>query len=334
MPVILKADYKIVMPLFIGDVDHKVSGLLPASIKGMLRFYWRALQWGRCRKAAASDTKALEQLHNKEGVLFGSSAEQGTGQAKFNLRVSMKRTPPIKADWPKSLTNSGYLGMGLWESGSKEKGNYQAPRQYYEENYTFTVQAVIHPALSSEDQATLKDSMILFGLIGGLGSRSRRAFGSVAIQQMNDESFVFKTETAYQAAITTLLKRYAMAEKPPPYSAFSQDACIGIHPKAAASARSAHDHLGYLFKQHRGQPSSLRGSQKRVFGMPYSGGGTKENDARRASPLLMHIHPIGNQYQAVCTFLPAYFHHDRALESVDYQLIRDFLIPFNKVAWV
>lgn len=331
MPELIQAEYSVVTPLFLGDANKEAKDISPASIKGVLRFYWRALQWGNFRLISDSDETALQALRLKEGDIFGSSAEQSSGQARFNLRVSIDKLPMPKADWPKSGSDSGYLGMGLWESGRKEKGNFQPARQYINENTMFSVRLVLKPTLAEEDKQSLQDALVLLGLIGGLGSRSRRAFGSLALLKLNDQSYQFESLQAYQNALTGLLLKYDLLDKIPPYSAFSYSSQVAINHTHKSTARLAHGDLGYLFKEHRGQPSNLRGSKKRVFGMPYSGGGPKESNARRSSPLLMHIHPIGNVYHAVCTLLPASFHFDKALEDVDYDLVSNFLTQFEEV---
>jgi len=41
----IKATYKIVTPMFLGGADHEEEIRVP-SIKGALRFWWRALAWG------------------------------------------------------------------------------------------------------------------------------------------------------------------------------------------------------------------------------------------------------------------------------------------------
>jgi hypothetical protein len=41
----LQATYRIVTPMFIGDAEQKATDLRPPSIKGALRFWWRALNW-------------------------------------------------------------------------------------------------------------------------------------------------------------------------------------------------------------------------------------------------------------------------------------------------
>lgn len=331
MPEIIRAEYSIVTPMFIGDANQQVTGISPVSFKGALQYWWRALSWSKCRNKQQSDDAALQALHQKEGHIFGSSTEPNARQAKFNLRINIPKLPPPKADWPKSQSDSGYLGMGLWESGSKERNNFQAAREYISEGTNFTVEAIIHPSLAAEDIQSLKDAFTVLGLLGGLGSRSRRAFGSIALQSLNDESYQFDSQQAYKAKLNKLLSNYKPPKTLPLFTAISQQTQIGISSQTKATARLAHAELGHLFREHRGQPSNLRGSKKRVFGMPYSGGGAKESKARRASPLLMHIHPVAGQYCITTTFIPAVFHHDKALETVDYNLIRSFICQFDEV---
>ena len=333
-PNIITANYKIVTPMFIGDANQQATNISPASVKGALRFWWRALNWGQFQQNEETDSKALQQLHQQEGWIFGSSAEHGTGQAKFNLRVHCKKLPLAKADWPKSGSGSGYLGMGLWESGKAANGTFKAAREYFSENTEFDIEIVLHPKLSEDDARSLNDALIAWGLLGGLGSRARRAFGSVALVKLDQKSYQFKTVEAYKTCVEALIKKYHLEDKKPPYSAFSRQSSIAIGTTLNSTARLTHENLGQLFKQHRGQPSNLRGTKKRVFGMPYSGGGRKESDARRSSPLLMHIHPISNQYCTTCTLLIADFHPDTSLQSVDYSLIQNFLTQFDEVAIV
>lgn len=74
----------------------------------------------------------------------------------------------------------------------------------------------------------------------------------------------------------------------------------------------------------------MRGSKKRVFGMPYSGGSQQESDARRSSPLLFHVHSIDSKFVDTVLFMPATFHYEPALNSVDYSLASGFLSTLDK----
>lgn len=332
-PHIIKANYRIVTPMFIGDANQKATGISPASVKGALRFWWRALSWGRIRSEEPSDTEALQKLHSEEGALFGTSADEGKAAA-FTLRVdtSSLRFRRVK-DWPKGGNDSSsYLGIGLWKSGKAQAGNLQPHREYIQENQSFSVTLNFRERPSSSTKEQIKNALLAWGLMGGLGSRSRRAFGSVAIDDLEEESMLFNTVDEYHSKLQMLFSLYRQNNIPlPPFSGFSTDTELSIIGNTSNDARRAHATLGDLFKNYRGQPSSLRGSKKKVFGLPYSGGTKKEGDARRASPLIFHIHPIGKQFTSTQLFLPADFHSDHDLNQVDYSLARNFLTSPDNV---
>ncbi|MGH8498283.1 MAG: type III-B CRISPR module RAMP protein Cmr1, partial [Methylococcales bacterium] len=86
----ITATYRIVTPMFIGNADQTTDDRIrPPSVKGALRFWWRALNWGRFRSA---DADALRELHKEEARLFGIAAdeERGGEQGCFLLKVSHK----------------------------------------------------------------------------------------------------------------------------------------------------------------------------------------------------------------------------------------------------
>ena len=332
----LTATYNIVTPMFIGDAEQNATDISPASIKGALRFWWRALNWGRIREMVSCDELALMLLHKQEGELFGSSADNGKA-AKFTLRIvePEKIRKSSQRDWPKGGNDSsGYLGMGLWESGSSEKGNYQAHREYIAENQVFTIH-LIYSELAKELKESLEDMLIAWGLLGGLGSRARRAFGSVALKTLNKQSYEFKDKNTYQLAVQKLFKKYRLENtKQPPFSALCSDSRFSLNDSLSENARSAHAKLGSAFKEYRGQPSDLRGSTKRVFGLPLTGATKAEEDARRASPLFFHIHPISHQFVSSILYMPANFHHESELSKVNFSLAKNFLHSQSKASIV
>ncbi len=94
---IIEATYRIVTPMFIGEAnknpddqanknpdDHLVpdtsDSVRPPSFRGALRFWWRALNWGRFRNNAQSDADALKALHREEVRLFGSATKTKNGK--------------------------------------------------------------------------------------------------------------------------------------------------------------------------------------------------------------------------------------------------------------
>ncbi|ANJ66664.1 type III-B CRISPR module RAMP protein Cmr1 [Halothiobacillus diazotrophicus] len=340
----ITATYRIVVPMFLGDAQQKASAISPLSVKGALRFWWRALNWSRFRSAEPSDTAALHQLHLEEAALFGSAAENGQA-ARFTLRVhSDPHELSRAADWPKvSLKNpcseycSSYVGLGLWGSGQVDKGNYQPPREYIRENQVFTVELLALPGLSEAALQQLRDSLTAWGLFGGLGSRARRGFGAVAIESLDHHALCFNDVATYQEAVRRLWPDCSTsAHALPPFTAFSSAARFGISGEPASSARKAHNELAQAFKTYRGSKDSpVRGARKRVFGIPIDFRKSKRakkspleekaGSNRRASPLLFHVHPIGDRFTAAVLYLPAEFHFDPELNAVEFPLAEAFL---------
>lgn len=237
-PHTIKATYRIVTPMFIGDAEQKASGISPASVKGALRFWWRALMWGQFKNTTSSDEAALILLHDAEGALFGSSADKGNAAA-FTLRVthgtlSKRGIGTTHPDFNKH-TAARYLAYGLMEAFSSRPKNTEAGqlvRECLNENQTFTV------TLSSMQpfDEQLKHALMLLGLMGGLGSRTRHGMGSVILEalhenhQKQEEKQTWsapKDSTGYIAEIRRIINAVNTTPRPP-FSAFSQETRIDL----------------------------------------------------------------------------------------------------------
>ncbi|MGH8604475.1 MAG: type III-B CRISPR module RAMP protein Cmr1, partial [Gammaproteobacteria bacterium] len=114
--VTLQATYRIVTPMFLGGANQDPSdGIRPPSVKGALRFWWRALNWWRFRNADTDDAAALRELHKEEARLFGAAANDDGegGQGCFHLRVSEETnnaSPPNAGDGHKYMLGRGLIG--------------------------------------------------------------------------------------------------------------------------------------------------------------------------------------------------------------------------------
>lgn len=307
----IEATYQMVTPMFIGGADGSPSdGVRPPSFKGALRFWWRALHWGEFLNEANHDeAMALKALHQKEAELFGSAAKDGKGgQGCFLLKIIQPESFQVDNQWPaiKPLKESGYLGMGLWESGSKEKDNFQPHRQNIMTKEPFTIHLLLNKTASDEDKKQLCRALKALGLFGGLGSRSRRGFGALAIQSINHDSFACQSVDDYESVLKELFS-IAPAEVLPPFTAWSESSRIGLL-QPCSNAKEAHKKAAACFYNVRGMKAEVRGTDKRGFGQPLPlKPMKKEYDQRRASPLFFHIHPVGNQYVCSHLFMPAQF---------------------------
>jgi CRISPR-associated protein Cmr1 len=324
----ITATYRIVTPMFIGDAEQKATSIRPPSIKGALRFWWRACQWGKMLQETQGDvSSALHTLHQREAKLFGIAAEDNRGgQGRFLLQVIEQPKRQTQNNWPQNNTGSGYLGFGLFESGKPEKGNYQPHREAIVENSHFTLQLCFKPKASEEDINSLRETLKVFGLLGGLGSRARRGFGSVYLETL-DEMTITDSKESYTQKITQLINLFNDVDFPP-YTAFSSHTRFAVIAEEK-NARDVHSQAGNAYKNHRGQPSSLRGQAKLPFGLPLPG---VDEERRRSSPLLFHIHPLkDNTFVASVLYLPADFHPHYPQENLAhfYQLVRQFIPQGN-----
>lgn len=299
----IEASYRIVTPMFLGGADHKPDGgIRPPSFKGALRFWWRALSWGRfIEDAGLNEADAMKRLYAEECRVFGGSAEKG-GQGIFLLKIANQPKYQTISNWPNSHTQrcegskSGYLGLGLFPMGEQKRRS--AIKEDLKGSQLFSVSLRFRPATDKKDIEQVKQALTALGLFGGLGSRNRRGFGSISLHSLAGQSFQANSLDDYEEHINALLPDCSQL---PPYSAWSNYCQIGIDAELKSDARAAHSRAGNRYINHRGQPSTLRGARKKWFGLPLSG----VSEGRRASPLFFHIHPIGNQFTCLNLVMPA-----------------------------
>lgn len=368
---LIEAAFQIVTPMYLGGEDQRATAIRPPSLKGALRFWWRALNWGRVlAEAQNNETNALRLLHAQEARLFGLAASDTSGgQGIFMLAVHGAK-PRAEAFPLDNKPGSAYLrGQGLNNRTALLPGE------------TFGVSLRFKPRCSEADTASVAQALYAFGLLGGLGSRARHGYGSVALRQWAGNALTVPTSRPQYA---DALKRLAiqLPEALPPFSAFSRHMRIDISLQGK-DAMSLLEQVGgeqQLYRsfgkngQVSGRPAEFnfkpdhdlvqaitRGQnctdapRRAVFGLPhnylfsstnpnakaalnYAPGGS---DARRASPLLLHIHPLGEGTEclAVHTLLAARFlpqganirakskgHGDQYLNmNPDWAAIHDYL---------
>lgn len=351
-PQIIRATYRIVTPMFIGDAEQKVSGISPASVKGALRFWWRSLMWGQIRSNEKfnTDELALQRLHKEEAALFGIAMDEqrakdrtANRQGQFTLRVELasgyktteKDTTHLQL---KNHDAARYLGYGLMTAFGIDKG--KLTRSCINEDQKFTVKLIFKGTVDS----SITNALIALGLLGGLGSRVRHGFGSIALECLEIEHNKHttklyeqpKTSNEYIAAIHSIINNLATISHPP-FSAFSQETRIDLLEKST-NPYNVLNAFGKKMLLYRSwgqggkvlnEPSEQRFKadhdwskgdrpngfhpKRIIFGLPHNyGKGERlsivpENHDRRASPLFFHVHRINNEYIGVSLLLPATF---------------------------
>jgi CRISPR-associated protein Cmr1 len=250
-----------------------------ASIKGALRFWWRALNWQACATQHPDDeAAALRLLHREEARLFGMAADEKKeppgGQGVFLLQV---RDADVRVtSEPFGLRFEGgllyLLGMGL---GHFSGGNH-CTRSALAAGGTFEVSLLFRPGCAAGDVASVVQAVQAFGLLGSLGSRARHGMGSVCLLSMAHQGLDLPAWSAptspaqYQQQLQTLLAQARQAEALPPLSAFSRHTRIDTLRHASGSAKELLDMLGkeqQLYRSYGSRSRYVEGAPYRVHGL-------------------------------------------------------------------
>lgn len=340
--MILTATFQIVTPLFLGGARQEVEGFRLASLKGALRFWWRAAEYperferavhggaGRDRAAAL----ALATVRRDETALFGSTA---TGQSRVLMRLEPRRTPlarlpvgeTLKEGDGRAVVGPGarYLGYGLMGAYGATMGKLE--RSCLRHGACVQVSFRFR---RGADVASFRRALILFGLVGGLGSRARRGWGSLALVKLTEgeagttvwepPATAADYTAALRAAVPTGLKH---GDPLPPFTAFGPDTRIETL-DCDGDPLATLDRMGRAMQRYRAwghkgmvnnEPSERNFKddhdwskepfsrafagfvpQRAVFGLPQNYG-RNFNVApavprmdRRGSPLFLHVHPL------------------------------------------
>jgi len=335
----IEATYRIVTPMFIGGANQDpTDGIRPPSFKGSLRFWWRALNWGKFFAVHEDEKLALMALHKEESRLFGGASKtvEGKeigGQGIFLLSIEQANNYVQDNVWPtaKPMGQSGFMGMGLWESGKKEEGNFKPHRTSISSNESIKVKLAFRPAAQTDDIDQIKQALKVIGLFGGLGSRSRRGFGSIALDAIDGDNFKCSSTVEYEALIKETISD-SCQQVFPSFSAMSDFTRVGYIARQQNTAKQAHQSASELFYKVRGMKAEVRGTDKRGFGQPLPlKPKKKEHDQRRASSLFFHIHPIGNQFICSHIFMPAQFLPNEGFDIGFYQGVEKYVAKLQEV---
>ena len=271
IPNLIEATYKVVTPLFISGEDHKEAELRGPSIKGALRFWYRAIALPRLG--------SWKKVKDEEQKIFGSS---DTGQGQFLLRVTTNDKVVITQSpqlWPDH--GSAYLGYGLIGLGRDgNRRQVQTSRPYINPGTTFTVEIILKPNCPIETIPILRKSLIALGLLGGLGARSRHGFGSLAIESLKikvhdlekreDDWFppgsredLYKEINCFVGELVSLSLDTSEYFSLPEYSSLSEKSRISIL-DLSKDALNLLDCIGKEMLRYRSYGSSRNGSSHKL----------------------------------------------------------------------
>ncbi len=135
---------EIVTPMFLRGYDNQTPELRPPPFKSLFRYWWRA---------AVGETN-VNTLREQEGNLFGSTK----GRSPLSIRIPGGATPP----------------SGEYAPLPHAPGRFQ--------NQAFSPNGRFNLTLTAPDLREYEAIAKLSFLLGGVGNRSRRGFGSIRYQ--------------------------------------------------------------------------------------------------------------------------------------------------------
>jgi len=175
---------KIITPLFLGGVDpNQRAELRPPSLKGALRVWYRAI-----------DPDYNKQI-SKDGPTWEASIFGGTkaneGQGAFLMSIDRVREGTLKWDrdrYQRLTQGSGtsskngviYLAYPL-DTGGRSSERKQ--RAYISPGQALTVTLRFKKDPDPKIRRAVAAAWWLLGHVGGVGARSRRGFGTLALQK-------------------------------------------------------------------------------------------------------------------------------------------------------
>lgn len=147
---------EIITPMFLAGADGRTPELRAASIKGALRFWWRALH----------GNLTLEKLLEKENEIFGGTRK---GEGRSNIIVRTKKVEALQVE--------EYSPIPHHDNEALYENNFFLPA--FMDGGKFEVQIFFIEA----NKELILYLMLIFSFLGGLGKRSRRGFGSFLIEK-------------------------------------------------------------------------------------------------------------------------------------------------------
>lgn len=270
-------EVEVVTPMFLGGANNTEAELRVPSIKGMLRFWWRATY----------GIESLEEMKKKEAEIFGSTEQK----AAFLLHVvnasNIKSLLDLKERGERFTAHGhkvsiiDYLSYGTHKP-EKSKGNvyhrhHITPRSSFSLKFRFYNDAC---------KGEVLHAFYFLIAYGGLGSRNRNGFGSLYIKN-NEMPTYDKLSLSSFSAFSTKVKLFTFKEQATWHQALSETGLAYRTAKLCVEPSHSHDKRKLVVA-----PITVK----------------KQNKAdleRHAKPYFLHVNKLENgKLQGQILFMP------------------------------
>lgn len=280
---------EVITPMFLSGADQKEAEIRTQSIKGALRFWWRAIH---------VKNSSLEDMKKRENKIFGSTEVKSAVEIKIDglqSTTSIEKLPKgetfevvsSKMKHPIRLGIIDYLAYGLHKYVPRQGNQYIRP--YIENSKKFTL-TVYSPKDFWEEINVSLSALINFG---GLGARSRNGFGSIYSDNAED----LELNDLFTDNIN--IKNFTAFNKNGWVQTFNthnswEDALSEIGLKYRTARISLENRHSFNRRSHIAKPIEAKGET-----IPQN-----IRNGRQTKSYFLHVSKTGSQYQGQILFLP------------------------------
>ncbi len=175
-------EYELISPLWGGgerpNRRDSVTGIRPSSIKGQLRFWWRAVRGWQ----AGGSLKRLLELEEK--IWGGVTKVKQSSRVRIEVEL-IEPNEPEKIEHLSAREVPRYVAFPLFQGEGEDRGE-DREKALSKKGIRFRLKAWLDP-LEDEGlsldilQKEVKAALWAWETFGGIGARTRRGFGAVAL---------------------------------------------------------------------------------------------------------------------------------------------------------
>ncbi|MCC5935403.1 MAG: type III-B CRISPR module RAMP protein Cmr1 [Balneolales bacterium] len=302
-------DCEVLTPMFLGGADQQAELRVP-SIRGFLRFWWRA---------AFSDSSraSYKDLQAREAALFGGTVDK-QGQSSVTIRLVSQEIQMADDLWlDNNLDRPGFEVQRKRQSG-RNKGIgflYYSKAPNRNKKFEFIKPAssfsIVMTSLSKDDIELAAKVFYLGSILGGLGSRSRRTAGAFEIRNIHGLSFSLSDLKSW---FTTHLSALKQKDGQNLEVSNLMGATVYQSNESFGSWYDAVNDLGNQYEAFRfinrskayltpvlGAP--VMHNRNNPYVASYKENGQFKSRERRSSPIYMSVMKEGERFRWVVTYL-------------------------------
>lgn len=201
--------YEVITPIFGGGAEagahDEVTPVRGASIRGHLRFWWRACRGGEFNGD-------LKEMRKREDEIWGAaSTRDKAAPSKVQIAVKVdKKGRDSKVYQSENRVNDGYKGIAYVVFPLAPDPKKSKPSGTLKEDVSFTLTLKFPEKYRKDVEAALW----AWEMFGGVGGRTRRGFGAIARTDSKGQG-VAQSKQELEEIISNGLKEYVVDGKWP-----------------------------------------------------------------------------------------------------------------------